>query len=132
MLFNLKDAFENTFVVTEKEYSKFLDLSNDHNPLHTDSDFAKSKGFEEKVMPGNILNAFISYFIGESLPSKNVIIHSQEIQYKNPVYLNDELKFSAHVSGVYTSVNAVEFKFNFKNLISKTVAKGKIQIGLLS
>ena len=39
---------------------------------------------------------------------------------------------SAHVSGVYTSVNAVEFKFNFKNLISKTVAKGKIQIGLLS
>mgnify|MGYP000433146183 FL=1 len=132
MLFNLKDAFENTFVVTEKEYSKFLDLSNDHNPLHTDSDFAKSKGFEEKVMHGNILNAFISYFIGESLPSKNVIIHSQEIQYKNPVYLNDELKFSAHVSGVYTSVNAVEFKFNFKNLISKTVAKGKIQIGLLS
>jgi len=132
MLFNLKDAFENTFVVTEKEYSKFLDLSNDHNPLHTDSDFAKSKGFEEKVMHGNILNALISYFIGESLPSKNVIIHSQEIQYKNPVYLNDELKFSAHVSGVYTSVNAVEFKFNFKNLISKTVAKGKIQIGLLS
>ena len=132
MLFNLKDAFENTFLVTEKEYSSFLFLSNDHNPLHTDTDFAKSKGFDGKVMHGNILNAFLSYFIGESLPTKNVIIHSQEIQYKNPVYLNDELKFSAHVSGVYTSVNAVEFKFNFKNSIAKTVAKGKIQIGLLS
>tara|TARA_B100000768_G_C11183862_1_gene334174 strand:- start:274 stop:672 length:399 start_codon:yes stop_codon:yes gene_type:complete len=132
MLFSIKDAFENTFVVTEKEYSSFIDLSNDHNPLHTDDNFAKSKGFAGRVMHGNILNAFLSYFIGEALPTKDVIIHSQEIQYKNPVYLNDELKFSAHVSGVYSSVNAIEFKFIFKNSIAKTVAKGKIQIGLLA
>ena len=99
--------------------------------MHTSDTFAREKGFKGRVMHGNILNGFLSYFIGECLPVKNVIIHSQEIQFKNPVYLNDELDFVAEVSGVFESVNSIEFKFSFKNAEKKTVAKGKIQIGLL-
>ncbi len=89
------------------------------------------EGFSGMVMHGNILNGFLSYFIGECLPSKEVIIHSQDIQFKNAVYLNDELQFNAEIIGIYDSVNAVEFKFNFKNKAAKIVAKGNIQIGLL-
>jgi acyl dehydratase len=29
------------------------------------------------------------------------ILYSQEIQFKNPVYLNDELIFSVEVNGAY-------------------------------
>ena len=82
-------------------------------------------------MHGNILNAFLSYFIGECLPTKDVIIHSQDIQFKNPVYLDDKLNFTASVSGVFESVSAVEFKYFFRNSQSKVVAKGKIQIGII-
>ena len=82
-------------------------------------------------MHGNILNGFLSYFIGEMLPIKDVIIHSQKIDFKNPVYLNDQLQFQAKVSGIFESVKAVEFKFNFMNSDSKIVSKGTIQIGLL-
>ena len=130
MVFKVLDVFELEFVITEKEYNNFLALSNDYNPLHTNKEFAKEKGFPDRVMHGNILNCFLSYFVGESLPIKNVIIHSQEINYKNPMFLNDKLNFSAKVTGIYESVNAVEFKFFFKNLSGITVAKGKIQIGV--
>ena len=82
-------------------------------------------------MHGNILNGFLSFFIGERLPTKDVIIHSQEIQFKNAVYLNDELQFNAEVIGIYESVNAIEFKYSFKNKTAKIVAKGKFQIGVL-
>ena len=82
-------------------------------------------------MHGNILNGFISYFVGECLPTKRVIIHSQEIKFKNAVYVNDELFFKASVLGIYESVNAVEFKYEFRNLINKVVAKGNFQIGIL-
>lgn len=82
-------------------------------------------------MYGNILNAFLSYFIGECLPTKDVIIHSQEIQYKNPVYLNDQLNLQYVVDELYESVNVVIFKYKFKNQHNKMVAKGKIQIGLI-
>lgn len=131
MIFKLEDVFEQRFVVSEETYDKFISLSKDRNPLHTDDDFARSNGFEQRVMHGNILNGFLSFFIGECLPIKNVIIHSQSIQFKLPVYLNDPLALTVRVAGIYESVNAVEFKFVFTNNGGKTVAKGKIQIGIL-
>jgi acyl dehydratase len=129
---NINDVFTKSFVVSPKVYDGFIAAFNDKNPLHTDKDFAVSKGFKGKVMHGNILNGFVSYFIGECLPIKNVIIHSQQIQYKNPVYLNDEIIFEAYIDDIYESVNAIGFKFTFKNSESKIVAKGQIQIGLLA
>ncbi|MES2377558.1 MAG: MaoC/PaaZ C-terminal domain-containing protein [Bacteroidota bacterium] len=130
--FTVNDKYEQSFAITGEVYNGFIQVFKDNNPLHTDETFAQTKGFKGRVMHGNILNSFISYFVGECLPTKNVIIHSQEIQFKLPVYLDDKLFFEAIVTGIYESVNAVEFKFNFKNDEQKVVAKGKIQIGLLS
>jgi acyl dehydratase len=38
--------------------------------LHIDDDYARSKGFKQKVMHGNILCGFLSRFVGELLPVK--------------------------------------------------------------
>lgn len=129
-MFRTDDIFTRDFIVSDEVYTGFIQLFKDKNPLHTNEDFALGKGFKGKVMHGNILNGFLSYFIGEMLPTQDVIIHSQEIQFKNPVYLNDSLQFKAKVVGFYESVNVVEFKFEFRN-DAKVAAKGKIQIGIL-
>ena len=131
MIFKIGDKFSENFHINDKIYQGFINIFNDNNPLHTNHQFANDKGFKGIVMHGNILNGFISYFIGEKLPTKDVIIHSQEIKYKNAVYLNDELLFNAEVIGIYDSVKAVEFKYHFKNHEAKVVSKGKFQIGLL-
>jgi len=125
------DVFEEKFIVTEKIYNGFINTFNDTNPLHVNEQFARNKGFKSKVMHGNILQGFISYFVGECLPTKEVIIHSQEISFNKPVYLNDELTFKAIIQDIFESVNVVEIKFSFINNDSVTVAKGKINIGLL-
>jgi 3-hydroxybutyryl-CoA dehydratase len=132
MMFAVGDKYQETFSVSEEVYQGFVRLFNDRNPLHTDEAFAQGRGFNGKVMHGNILGGFLSYFIGQSLPDKNVIIHSQEIRYKQAVYLNDVLQLQAVVSDIYESVNAVEFKFEFRNAATQVVAKGKMQIGILS
>src|SRR5688572_9529354 len=103
--FKVGDKFGFELQVTDEIYNSFLKIFNDKNPLHTDANFAQSKGFHDRVMHGNILNGFISYFIGECLPVKNVIIHSQEIQFKLPVYLNARLRFEASVHDIFDSVN---------------------------
>ncbi|MGF7078342.1 MaoC/PaaZ C-terminal domain-containing protein [Mucilaginibacter sp. UYCu711] len=131
MIFKSGDTFEQTFIVTEQIYLDFINTFGDKNPLHSSDEFAKQHGFNSCVMHGNILNGFVSFFIGECLPCKNVIIHAQNIDFKNPVYMNDNLVFKATVVEVFESVNAVEFKFSFQNPALKTVAKGKIQIGIL-
>lgn len=131
MLFKIGDKFNKTFILSEATFQGFVNLFNDNHPLHTNEQFARKKGFKGRVMHGNILNGFISYFIGECLPSKDLIIHSQEIRFKNAVYLNDELQFEASVEGIYEPVDVVEFSYCFKNTDAKIVAAGKFQIGLL-
>ena len=123
--------YQHRFVVTQEVYDAFQKSSGDRNPLHTNHEFAKSKGFPECVMYGNILNGFVSYFIGMLLPSPDVIIHSQDIAYKNPVFMGDELDFTAKVEDISEAVRAVMFKFAFRNQSGKIVAKGHVQIGVI-
>lgn len=123
--------YRHKFVVTQTVYDAFQECSGDKNPLHTNEDFAKGKGFKECVMYGNILNGFVSYFIGMLLPTPDVIIHSQDIAYKNPVFLNDELDFTATVEDMSDVVQTVIFKYVFRNQAGKVVAKGHVQIGVI-
>lgn len=125
------DTYSVDFVLTEKIYRGFIDLFSDGNPLHTDCSFARDKGFAAEVMHGNILGGFLSYFVGECLPIKNVVIHSQEMNYLKPVYLNDVLCFSAVILEVFDSVGVLEFGFQFVNVGGIKVAKGKISVGIL-
>jgi 3-hydroxybutyryl-CoA dehydratase len=122
------DRFNIQFIVDNKIYQGFLDLFNDQNPMHTQQDFAIKHGFKSVVMHGNILNGFLSFFIGECLPVKEVMIVSQEINFKRPVYLNDILIFNTEIVDFFASVNIFEFNFNFENQKKEKVAKGKITI----
>jgi 3-hydroxybutyryl-CoA dehydratase len=128
---NKGDTFKAEFRVTEKIYHGFMDLFSDRNPLHTDRAFARSKGFAAEVMHGNILGGFLSYFIGECLPVKSVIIQTQEIKYLKPVALGEALQFSAVIRDVFDSVGVVEFGFEFANSTGIKLAKGKVSIGVL-
>jgi 3-hydroxybutyryl-CoA dehydratase len=123
--------FKQTYKVSEAVYLGFISVFGDNNPLHTNELFAKKKGFKSKVMHGNILNGFISHFVGECLPTKNVIIHSQEIKYSKPVYLNDNLTLIVEIEDFFESVQTYELKFYFENQDKQKVAKGKLTIGLL-
>jgi 3-hydroxybutyryl-CoA dehydratase len=125
------DKYSVPFMVTPAIYNGFTEIFGDKNPLHTETGFAHSAGFKDRVMHGNILNGFLSYFIGECLPLKNVIIQSQQIEFKEPVYLNDKLELQAEADDIHNSVNVVVFKFIFTNQSSQIIAKGKIQIGVL-
>ena len=124
------DVFNHEFTVSEKVYKGFIEIFKDENPLHTDAAFAAAKGFPKVVMHGNILNGFLSYFIGELLPTKDVMIVSQQIDFKKPVYVGDSLNFTTKVNEVHDSVNLVEFKYDFVNSSKVKVAKGTITIML--
>ena len=129
--FSVDDTFDEKFKISEELVIDFVKLSNDKNPLHTVDAFAIEKGFKSSVVQGNLQNCFISYFIGECLPSKNVMILSQNINFKNPVYINDILNLRVKIIGVFESVGLIEFDFNFTNQLNKIISKGIIKIKLI-
>jgi acyl dehydratase len=118
-------------VITDNIYDSFKKTFLDFNPLHTDDVYARSKGFKEKVMHGNILCGFLSCFVGELLPVKNTIIHSTQIIYKKPCYLNDVVRLDAHLVEVYESVDTYLFKFKFF-VREELKAAGSLQLGVLN
>jgi len=127
-------AIEVTYHVTEDVYFGFQRISSDYNPLHTDEAFAKSKGFPARVMYGNILNGFVSHFVGMALPSRDVMIQTQDIQFRRPVYLGDAILLKSEIETVSESVEIINYKLKFyriaepKNVL---VASGHVQIGTL-
>jgi acyl dehydratase len=125
------DFFNVTYKVTNQVYDGFISTFKDQNPLHTDESFAKENGFDGKVMHGAILNGFLSNFIGEQLPIKNVIVQTYKIAFLKPVYLNDTLLLKVTIADVFESVNCIIFKYIFENAAEVVVAKGEITIGLI-
>jgi len=122
-----------TYKVTPEVYYSFQ--RNDFNPLHTDQKYASDKGYTGTVMYGNILNAFISHFVGMLLPSREVMIQSQDINFHKPVYLNDEIQLEARIEQVSEAVNIIIYKLKFRRMHegkTELVAKGHVQIGLLT
>jgi len=127
----LGDSFQQTFYVAQPVYDGFIQTFADKNILHTDEAYAVSKGFRTKVVHGNVMGGFVSYFVGECLPLKNVIIHRQELLFPKPVYIGDKLSFTASVSDYSEAVHTYEFKFKFLNEAQERVCYGKVQIGLI-
>lgn len=122
------------YQVTPDVYYSFQRCSNDYNPLHTDEAKAVSKGFPSRVMYGNILNAFVSHFVGMLLPTRDVMIQSQTINFQRPVFLNDDLELEASVYDVSETSNMIDYKLRFRKIAgdnNELVARGHVQIGLL-
>ena len=122
------------YLVTPEVYEGFQRCSQDMNPLHTDAAFAKEKGFPDCLMYGNILNGFISHFVGMLLPTPHVMIQSQDISFHKPVFLHDEVTLEASIDTVSEAVNIINYKLKFYKTLAtgrQLVAKGHVQIGLL-
>ena len=98
--------------------------------MHTDPDFAKSFGFKDKIIHGNILQLFISYFVGEMLPKKNVIIISQKIRYLKPIYLNQNIVLKSKLKSFNETMGLLEFEIAFKASRTK-IAEGKVDVKIL-
>ena len=122
--------FVHEFKVTKTTIDLFIELSKDRNPLHVDVDFSISKGFKAKVAHGNIQNCFLSYFVGEIFPIKDVMILSQTIKFKNPIYENDRLIFESVVVNFVEPISVYELKFNFKNS-TNIVSSGNLMIKVI-
>lgn len=123
------------YQVTPEVYECFQRCSQDMNPLHTDEAFAQAKGFNGCVMYGNILNAFVSHFVGMCLPTPHVMIQSQDISYHKPVYLHDKIMLETSIDTVSEAVNIINYKLKFYKATDdgrQLVAKGHVQIGLLN
>jgi len=117
--------------ITASMMDKFLEISNDTNPLHIDENYAKDQGFTDRVVYGLLTSSFYSTLVGVYLPGKYCILQGIDIQFSKPVYIDDELKISGKVSYINEAYKQIEIKATIIIQESKKVSKATIKVGVM-
>jgi 3-hydroxybutyryl-CoA dehydratase len=125
----LEESFE--VKIDASKMDKFLDISNDINPLHVDSNYAKEKGFPGRVVYGLLTSSFYSTLVGVHLPGKHCILQGIDIQFSKPVYIGDALKISGKVSYINEAYKQIEIRAFITNQNNEKVSKATIKTGVL-
>lgn len=125
----LTESFE--YVVTQDKMDLFKALSGDYNPLHNDSAFAQSKGFDDKVVYGLLTASLISQLGGVFLPGKNCIIQQIQCKFPSPAYIGDRLLVSGVVEELNDTVHQAVIGVLIKNQFNKKIVRAKLYVGFL-
>ena len=125
----LKEEFQVT--VTADMFAQFCRITGDVNPLHTDEDFAKAKGYESNVAYGMLTASFLSTLAGVYLPGERSLIHSVESKFTKPVYAGDTLTVSGQVTECNDMFSVFTMKTTIVNQNGEKVLRGKMQVGIL-
>ena len=117
--------------VNSEKLDQFLKISGDINPLHTDAEYSKSKGFSDRVVYGMLTSSFFSTLVGVYLPGKYCILQSIDIKFPKPVYIDDILTITGKVSYINEAYKQLEIKAVIINQDNKKVSKATIKVGVM-
>ena len=118
------------FEPTEKMMQLFMEISGDMSPVHTDVNYAKSRGFDGVVVYGGILVAQISRMVGMHLPGHDALSRGLNIHYVRPLLVGQQAELEARVAHISEATSSIELKFKITSQ-GKTLAKGSAAVQIL-
>ncbi|MEH6993828.1 MaoC family dehydratase [Neobacillus drentensis] len=118
------DQAEITKLVTAEDIERFAELSGDVNPIHLLDEFAKESLFKERIAHGSLASSYISTILGTKLPGKNTIYLSQQVSFKAPVKIGDELTVIATVLSKRDDKRIITLSTNVNNQREELVVEG--------
>lgn len=130
---DLEVGTEESFVrkITPDMQEMFMQISGDENPLHTDEEYAKSKGYKETVVYGMLTASLYSTLAGMYLPGEKSLLQSVESKFVKPVYVGDILTVTGKIVEKSETYELIRVKAEIRNQDGEKVSKGLLQIGLI-
>jgi 3-hydroxybutyryl-CoA dehydratase len=91
---------ELTMRVTEAGIQSFAEVTGDNNPVHLDEAYAATTPFKTRIAHGMLSAGYISAVIGTKLPGPGAIYIGQNLRFKRPVKIGDEVTAKATITGI--------------------------------
>lgn len=120
-----------TVTVTEDMQKKFTEISGDVNPMHLSSDYAREKGYDDKIIYGMLTASFYSTLVGVYLPGEHCIFHEVNTTFNAPVYVGDTLSISGKVVEIHDVFKRLKIKAEIRNQHGKKVSRASLMVGLI-
>tara|TARA_B110000881_G_scaffold218976_1_gene239702 strand:- start:9 stop:440 length:432 start_codon:yes stop_codon:yes gene_type:complete len=110
--------------ITESMVNNFANISGDFSPIHIDEEYAKSTSFGKRVAHGMLLASFLSRVDGMYLPGKHALYFSQNLEFRNPCFINDKIKISSKVIDKSESTKILKIESKITNQNDKLLLHG--------
>ena len=107
---SVDDIFSFPHTFTLDQLSLFSDLTGDKNPIHLDEEFSQNSGFETNLVYGMLSASLFSKLIGMYCPGKNGLYLSQTLDFKNPIYIDEEVIVRGTVTKKFDKFQMLKMK----------------------
>jgi phosphate acetyltransferase len=111
-------------VLTKKDIELFAFVSGDVNPAHLDKEFATASVFHDVIGHGMWSGALISTVLGTICPGPGTIYLGQEMKFKKPVHIGDNVTVKLTVKSKHDTKPIVVFDCVCTNEKGETVVEG--------
>lgn len=124
------DSFELCKSFSEQDVNLFSKLSLDTNPIHIDEDYAKDSIFKRKIVHGFLSSSLISAIIGTRLPGPGSIYLHQELNFKKPVYIGEQVRALVTINDIKLEKSIIYLQTNCYNSNNEITIEGNAIIKL--
>lgn len=95
--FTVGQEYQQTVHITQDQIDAFAQVSGDHNPLHTNPEFARKSIFGRTVAHGVYGLSLISAVLGTYFPGFGTIYMSQEAKFLKPIFIDESVRIRVRV-----------------------------------
>ena len=116
--------------ITAEQMDLFRGITGDENPLHTSAEFAKGKGFSDRVVYGMLTASFLSTLAGMYLPGERSLIQQVEVKNTSPLLLCNagNLRVRGEVIEKNDTFSRITVKVTIADAAGNKVLRGKMQV----
>ena len=118
--------------IKQSDVDKFIELSGDKNPIHTDKAFALDTQLKEPVAHGMLGVNFISNVIGNKLPGPGALWLSQSLEFISPARVGDNLTIEVTVKSIFELENILCLETLITKNNGEVVTRGTAKVKVLS
>lgn len=113
-------VFEFNRVITTEDVKSFADLTEDHNPLHCDEQYASTTQFKGTIIHGMLAASLFSTLLGMVCPGKRNLYISQSLNFERAIKPNSEITVRGTIQKKIDSINVliIQTQIIFKDSIA--------------
>lgn len=112
-------------VVSQDDILSFARITGDHNPVHSDPEFAGKTRFRGPIAHGMFSAGLISAVLGTMLPGPGSIYLSQSLRFLRPVRAGDKLTAEVEVTEWNSAKRTIRLNTRCFNAAGDDVVTGE-------
>lgn len=107
------------------DIQEYIDLVGDGHPHFSETGYAQSQGYDNRVVPLPLLGGMFSYLLGTKLPGRGTGWLKQKLSYASPAYLGQPIQAQVEVTRIRPEKDLVNLRTTCTDVGGRILCAGE-------